>query len=707
MSNSSGLQFVHVHVHTEYSLVDGICRITNLVDRAGRLGMPAIAITDVSNIYGTVKFYQRCVDRGIKPIIGAEVNIANETGDDSPVSLILLCKNNKGYQFLCELLSDLHTRSRMDSKFTIAKGELAAGGPNLIALSGGVQGEIGRTLLNGNLREGEKIIREFEVLFPGNFYIEVSRVGATSEEEYLKLVLPLAAKTGIPLVASNNVRFINQDEFVPHEIRVCINDGRILDDPRRQRIYTEYQYLRSREEMIELFDDIPEAIENSVQIAQRCNVFLDFKTVHMPVIPAVSGDDANQLLAAKSRTRLFDRIKDYKIADNTDYRLEDYVARLEEETLIIQQMGYSDYFLIVADFIDWARENSIPVGPGRGSGAGSLVAYALGITQIDPIIHGLLFERFLNPERVSLPDFDIDFCMLGRDRVIEHVADRYGQEKVAQIITFNSLTARAVVRDVGRVMGLPYGFCDVLAKLIPFEVGMSLERAIEQDEELRSRYESEPEVGQLIDNARLLEGLPRNAGKHAGGIVIAPEPITRYTALYWEKGMAQPVTQFDKDDLESIGLVKFDFLGLRTLTVIDWTLSRVNQDNIENNLPVIKLERLPLDDPQTMEFIRGGRTTALFQLESRGMRELVQRMQPETFDDLTALVALFRPGPLQSGMVDDYIDRKHGRKKVHYPHPDVEHILKATYGVILYQEQVMQIAQVLAGYTLGAADLLA
>lgn len=600
----------------------------------------------------------------------------------------------------------MHTKQNLEKGFTIKREELAPGGSNLIALSGGVQGEVGRTLLKGNIQESESLLKQYQKLFPENFYIEVCRVGGPNEEEYLQLVIPLATKLGIPVVASNDVRFVNPDEFVAHDIRVCINDGRILDDPRRPRRYTEHQYLRNRDQMANLFHEIPTAIENTLHIAQRCNVFLDFNTVHMPVIPSVSGQNANKLLLETARTRLAKRIEDGQITCAKESVSEEYNTRLDEEIAIIQKMGYSDYFLIVSDFIDWARENSIPVGPGRGSGAGSLVAYALGITQLDPIIHGLLFERFLNPERVSLPDFDIDFCMLGRDRVIEHVADRYGKDKVAQIITFNSLAARAVVRDVGRVMGLSYGFCDVLAKLIPFEVGMTLEKALEQDEELRSRYNSEPEVGQLIDNARLLEGMPRNAGKHAGGIVIAPKKITQYTALYWEQGMTQPVTQFDKDDLESIGLVKFDFLGLRTLTVIDWTLLQVNQRNNEKSLPNIDLEVLPIDDPDTFEFIRSGRTTALFQLESRGMRELVQRIQPESFDDLTALVALFRPGPLQSGMVDDYIDRKHGRKRVDYPHPDVEHILKPTYGVILYQEQVMQIAQVLAGYTLGAADLL-
>ena len=693
--------FVHLHVHTEYSLVDGICRISNLIDKARMLHMPSIAITDISNIYGVVKFYRRCANRGIKPVIGVELAIATERGAGDRPRIVLLCRNNQGYRFLCKLLSKLHSQSQSGGEIAVTKDALAAGGEDLIALSGGLHGEVGQALLTEKHLQAQVLVQEYRDLFPGNFYLEVSKTGQAGEEEYLQRVLPLAAEAHVPIVASNNVRYVNRGEYEAHEIRVCINDGRILDDPRRPRRYTEQQHLRSSEEMIELFRDLPQAIENSVQIARRCNVFLEFDKVHMPTIPAAALGDVNQLLKDAAEQRLQVRLASVGGTDQSEYPV-----RLKEELTIIREMGYADYFLIVADFIDWARQVSIPVGPGRGSGAGSLVAYALGITQLDPIRYGLLFERFLNPERVSLPDFDIDFCMLGRDRVIEYVVDRYGADKVAQIITFNSLAARAVVRDVGRVMGLPYGFCDVLAKLVPFEVGMTLEKALEQDEEMRTRYETEPEVGQLIDNARLLEGLPRNAGKHAGGIVIAPRSITDYTALHWEQGMAQPVTQFDKDDLESIGLVKFDFLGLRTLTVIDWTLSGVNQRGRDRDAPQIDLATLPVDDLTTYKFICSGRTTAIFQLESRGMRELIERMKPENFDELIALVALFRPGPLQSGMVDDYIDRKHGRKKVNYPHELVEQILLPTYGVILYQEQVMQIAQVLAGYTLGAADLL-
>ncbi len=699
--NSDLNQFVHLHIHTEFSLVDGICRISQLVDHAKRLEMQSIAITDVANIYGAVKFYRKCVMRGIKPIIGVDLAVANAQKFPQNPRLILLCRNNKGYRFICKLLSKLHMGLGQGNELIVDKNFLKEGSENLIVLSGGLSGDIGHALRSEKIDLAEELIYEYKEFFPDSFYLEITRTGAPDEEKYLNSLVPLAIKTRTPLVASNNVRYINEGEYEAHEIRVCINEGRILDDPRRPRLYTEQQYLRTPNAMIKLFSDLPSAVENTNHIAKRCNVFLDFDDVHMPRMPINKAAEANATLEENAQNGLL------PILINIDSsKKEEYEIRLGIELRIIREMGYADYFLIVSDFIDWAKKSEIPVGPGRGSGAGSLVAYALGITQLDPIKHGLLFERFLNPERISLPDFDIDFCMLGRDRVIEYVVEKYGMDKVAQIITFNSLAARAVMRDVGRVMGLPYGFCDILAKLVPFEVGMTLQKALDQDSELRERYETESEVSQLIDNARVLEGLPRNAGKHAGGIVIAPEPITEYTALYMDKDMTQPVTQFDKDDLEMIGLVKFDFLGLRTLTVIDWTLTQVNKKNIQKQLPLVTLDNLPIDDEETFKFIQSCQTTAIFQLESRGMRELIERIKPENFDDLIALIALFRPGPLQSGMVDDYIDRKHGKKTVNYPHPSVEEVLKPTYGVIIYQEQVMQIAQILGGYTLGAADVL-
>ncbi|MEJ2675983.1 MAG: DNA polymerase III subunit alpha, partial [Acidihalobacter sp.] len=544
-------------------------------------------------------------------------------------------------------------------------------------------------------------------LFPGRFYLEVQRTGREGEEDYLHAAVDLAAATDTPVVATNDVRFLQSSDFDSHEARVCIRDGDVLADPRRVRRYSEQQYLRSAEEMRALFADLPEALENSVEIAKRCSVKLTLGKTVLPQFPVPEGMSTEDFLRHESEQGLAARLDMLfdRTAVDFDKRTAPYHERLERELDIIIQMGFPGYFLIVADFIQWAKRNDVPVGPGRGSGAGSLVAYALKITDLDPMRYDLLFERFLNPERVSMPDFDVDFCMEGRDRVIDYVAERYGRNQVSQIITYGSMAAKAVVRDVGRVLGHPYGFVDRIAKLIPFEIGMTLEKALQQEEELRRACEEEEEVAALIELARSLEGLARNAGKHAGGVVIAPSALTDFTPLYCEEGGGSLVTQFDKDDVESIGLVKFDFLGLRTLTIIDWAVQNIDRRRGEGEEP-LNVNLLPLDDVATYDLLKRHQTTAVFQLESNGMQELIKRLQPDNFEDIVALVALYRPGPLQSGMVDDFINRKHGRAKVEYPHPALEPILKPTYGVILYQEQVMQIAQELAGYTLGGADQL-
>jgi len=517
----------------------------------------------------------------------------------------------------------------------------------------------------------------------------------------------LALEMSCPVVASNDVRFLSRGDFEAHEARVCIQEGRVLHDSRRSRLYSEAQYLRSPEEMADLFADIPEALENTLEIARRCNLAFSLGKNVLPEFPLPGGtttvDYLNEQAAAGLEKRLQERFGDS--LEILEAQRAGYEARLRHELDVIVKMGFPGYFLIVADFIRWARDNGVPVGPGRGSGAGSLVAYALGITNLDPLQYDLLFERFLNPERVSLPDFDIDFCMDGRDRVIDYVAQRYGRERVSQIITYGSMAAKAVVRDVGRVLGHPYGFVDQIAKLIPFDLGMTLDKALQQEERLRQRYEDDEEVHSLIDLARSLEGLARNAGKHAGGVVIAPSALTDFTPLYCEQGSHSPVTQFDKDDVEAIGLVKFDFLGLRTLTIIDRAVRIINERQQDREVAAVDIDAIPLDDPASYTLLKNSQTTAVFQLESRGMKELIKRLKPDCFEDIVALVALFRPGPLQSGMVDDFIDRKHGARVI-YPHPDLEPVLKPTYGIILYQEQVMQIAQVLAGYTLGQADLL-
>ncbi len=701
-------QFVHLHLHTEYSLVDGLVRIKPLVNAVAEAGMPAVAMTDQCNLFGMVKFYKAAMAAGVKPIIGVDAWLHNEEDPNLPGRLVLLCKDNVGYRNLTRLVSRSYIEGQHRGQPTLNREWLEGNTEGLIALSGGREGDVGQALLNGNLELAIRRLQQWQALFPDGYYLEVQRTGREGEEDYLHEVVKLAAAHDAPVVATNDVHFINKDEFEAHEARVCIHEGRTLDDPRRPKRFSEQQYLRSPQEMAELFEDLPEALTNSVEIAKRCNVELTLGKNYLPDFPVPAGMTIDEFLREESRKGLEARLNkffDTSAPDFPEIRRE-YHARLEMELDVIISMGFPGYFLIVADFIRWAKENGVPVGPGRGSGAGSLVAYALTITDLDPIKYDLLFERFLNPERVSMPDFDVDFCMEGRDRVIEYVAEHYGREKVSQIITYGTMAAKAVVRDVGRVLGHPYGFVDRIAKLIPFEIGMTLDKALEQEEALRELYEQDEEVHGIIDLARMLEGCARNAGKHAGGVVIAPSRLTDFTPLYCEQGSGSIVTQFDKDDVEAVGLVKFDFLGLRTLTIIDWAVRTINLDKAARDEESVDIISIPLDDEQTFELLKATQTTAVFQLESRGMKDLIKRLQPDSFEDIIALVALFRPGPLQSGMVDDFINRKHGRAKVEYPHPDLEPILSPTYGVILYQEQVMQIAQVLAGYTLGGADLL-
>ncbi|MDP6123115.1 MAG: DNA polymerase III subunit alpha [Arenicellales bacterium] len=698
----SSAPFVHLRVHSEYSLVDGIVRIRQLVDRVRSLQMPAVAVTDVMNIFGAVKFYQAACKRGIKPLLGIDLSLKGTNNSERSPRLLVLCRTDQGYRSLCQLLTRAYRDGWSGGKVALEKSWLRDSTAGLIALSSGLDGEIGQAMLADNYSAAQKLAVDYSKLFPDCFYLELSRTGHGNEEEYISQALTLASEVGLPVVATNQVQFLDEDEYENHEVRVCINQGRVLSDQRRSRQFRAKQYLRSTEEMQTLFADIPEALQNSFEISRRCNVTIEFGKSYLPEFPLPRGQKVDTVFAKKAQQGLKQRLSTNDHAETFEH----YSERLDLELDVIRQMGFAGYFLIVADFISWAKESDIPVGPGRGSGAGSLVAWALGITELDPIRYGLLFERFLNPERVSLPDFDIDFCMEGRDKVIDYVANRYGRDNVAQIVTYGTMAARAVVRDVGRVMNHPYGYVDTLAKLIPFEVGMTLSKALRQEVQLRERYEQEEEVKELIDSAKALEGLSRNVGKHAGGVVIAPSPLTDFSPLYLEQDSTQALTQFDKDDLEAVGLVKFDFLGLRTLTVIHWTVQMVNQYFLRSDQTPLNIALLDMDDRETFDLLKACKTTALFQLESRGMRDLVQRMQPDCFEDLIALVALFRPGPLQSGMVDDFINRKHGREEIEYPHPELESILSQTYGVILYQEQVMLIAQVLAGYTLGAADLL-
>jgi len=662
--------FVHLRVHSEYSVIDSIISLDSLVEECAKHHMPAVALTDQSNLFAAVKFYKAAQAAGLKPILGADVFLKDGA------RLTLLCQNEIGYRNLTVLISRSYLEGQEREIPEIDFDWLEGYTDGLICIA--------------HLKNCEK----YAELFKDRFYLELQRIGKPNEEADNQEAINIAEQLNLPIVATNNVRFLVEDDFEAHEARVCIHDGYVLNDTKRPKKYTPNQYLRSPQEMAELFADIPEAIENTVEIAKRCNLKLELGKVYLPQFPIPANYTVESYLSEKSTEGLKKRLLQNKIEDPNQITV--YKNRLKTELDVINPMGFAGYFLIVADFIQWAKDHHIPVGPGRGSGAGSIVAYALGITDLDPIPYDLLFERFLNPERVSMPDFDIDFCMDNRDRVIEYVAEKYGRESVSQIITYGTMAAKAVVRDCGRVLGHPYGFVDKLAKLIPFELGITLDKALEQEADLRSRYEREEEVKILFDLAKKLEGLTRNAGKHAGGVVIAPSKLTDFTPIYCEPGSTHLVSQFDKNDIEEVGLVKFDFLGLRTLTIIAWALEELDVD----------LNTIPIDDPKTYELIKACQTTAVFQLESRGMKDLVKRLQPDNFEEIIALVALFRPGPLQSGMVEDFINRKHGRGKVHYFHDDIEPILKPTYGVIVYQEQVMQIAQVLAGYTLGSADIL-
>ncbi|MBN1684083.1 MAG: DNA polymerase III subunit alpha [Gammaproteobacteria bacterium] len=702
-------KFIHLHLHTEYSITDGLVRIPELIAKARELNMPAVAVTDQSNLFAMVKFYRAALASGIKPIMGADVWIENVSEPQNPFRLILFCQNDQGYHNLSPLISKSYLEGQKHGKPTIQRSWLTPQNcEGLIALSGGMAGDIGRAILAEKSEQVLDYLIYWKTLFPNRFYLEMSRVGHSNEEIYIQSVLHLAQSHQIPVVATNLVCFLNQNDFEAHEARICINSGWLLDDPKRPRAYTEQQYLRSSEEMQELFADIPEALENTVEIAKRCNLQVSLGQSYLPQFPVPEGITTEQYLEDVSRKGLEERLKIILNSNNPDFaqQRKPYDERLKFELDVIHQMGFSGYFLIVADFIQWSKDHGIPVGPGRGSGAGSLVAYALKITDVDPLTFDLLFERFLNPERISMPDFDIDFCMVGRDRVIDYVARKYGRESVSQIITYGTMAARGVVRDVGRVLGHPYGFVDKLAKLIPFALGMTLDQALEQEESLKDRYKKEPDVHHLIDLARKLEGLVRNVGKHAGGVVISPSLLTDFTPLYCEPDGSNLISQFDKDDVDAVGLVKFDFLGLRTLTIINWAVQTINEQRRLIKEPPINIAAISLNDPKVFQLLKSCQTTAVFQLESRGLKELIKRLQPDCFEDILALVALYRPGPLQSGMVDDFIARKHGQARVQYPHPALEPVLKSTYGVILYQEQVMQIAQVLAGYTLGQADLL-
>ena len=704
-------RFIHLRVHSDFSMVDGLQKINPIVGAAAANNMPALALTDQMNMCGLVRFYGAAHGKGVKPIVGADFWVQSDELGDEQFRLTLLAMDNDGYQNITLLISRGYQRGHVQGRPVIDKCWLAEHAKGVIVISGGREGDVGKFLLKGNRQMTEQCVAFYQTHFPDAYYLELLRTGRPDAEVYLHMAVAIATEFELPVVATNEVVFLNADDFDAHEIRVAIHDGYTLMDKRRPRRYSPQQYLRSQEEMAELFADIPEALENTVEIAKRCNVTVRLGEYFLPNFP--TGDMTTEdFLVAKSKEGLEERLE--FLFPDPQVRAErrpEYDERLDIELKVINQMGFPGYFLIVMEFIQWSKDNGIPVGPGRGSGAGSLVAYALKITDLDPLEFDLLFERFLNPERVSMPDFDVDFCMDRRDEVIEHVSDMYGRDAVSQIITFGSMAAKAVVRDVGRVLGHAYGFVDRISKLIPPDPGMTLAKAFEAEPKLPELYEQDEEVKDLIDMARRLEGVVRNAGKHAGGVVIAPTKITDFAPLYCDDEGHHPVTQFDKNDVEYAGLVKFDFLGLRTLTIIDWALGMINPRLAKEGKPPVDIAAIPIDDKKSFDLLQRYETTAVFQLESRGMKDLIKRLRPDCFEDMIALVALFRPGPLQSGMVDNFIDRKHGNEAISYPdekwqHESLKPILEPTYGIILYQEQVMQIAQTLAGYTLGGADML-
>ncbi|MGB2697414.1 MAG: DNA polymerase III subunit alpha, partial [Candidatus Zixiibacteriota bacterium] len=677
--------FIHLHNHTQYSLLDGALKIDDLLTKAKEYRMPALAITDHGNMFGAIDFYKKAIASGIKPIIGSEVYVAAASRlkkepipglPDTGFHLILLVKNLDGYKNLIKLstsgyLEGFYHRPRID------KDILSKNHQGLIGLSSCLKGEVPYLLMKGNYKKAKKVAEEYvAILGQGNFYLELQNHGTEDEKKARELLWQLAQETGIPVVATNDCHYLRKEDWEAHDALLCIQTGKTIAETDRMKFSTDQLYFKSPEEMKKLFEEIPSAIENSIKIAEECNLQLEFGKFHLPHFPLPPGyEDLESYLEYLARKGLAQRYS--KVTPGLE-------ERLEYELKIINQMGYAGYFLIVKDFMDYARSKGIPVGPGRGSAASSLVSYALGITNIDPIKYGLLFERFLNPERISLPDIDIDFSDRGRDRIIDYVINKYGKENVTQIITFGTMAARGVIRDVGRVLGMPYSEVDRIAKMIPFEPDMTLKKALDMQPDLAGLSESDPQIKRLISLSQTLEGLTRHASTHAAGVVIAPTNLTEYVPLYMS-AKDEITTQYDMKGIEDIGLLKMDFLGLRTLTVIDDTLRVLREDRNVN----IDLDKIPLDDKKVFDLFSNGETVGIFQFESSGMRDYLKKLKPEILDDLTAMNALYRPGPLDSFMIDEYIQRKHGEKKIEYEHPLLEPVLKETYGVIVYQEQVL------------------
>ena len=706
------MAFVHLGIHSEYSITDSIVRIKPLIKAAAADNQSALALTDLSNLYATVKFYRACLGAGIKAIIGSEIIMDNED-----TRLVLLAMDNEGYQNITRIVSLGFTEGRADAA---NHGVPVVERRHVLEHAAGVivlfteKSDVGQALVSSMPEKADELLTEWQAQFDDRLYFAIKRTNRSGEDAFIKAAIHAGAKHRIPIIAHNDVRFLEQDDFDAHEARVCIAGSYVLADPNRPRLYSDEQYLKTQQEMKALFADIPQVIDNTLRLATRCNVTLTLGINVLPEFPVPEGETIESFFRAESirgLDRRLDRL--FPVAERSDNWQEfrqKYDERLEYELEVILSMGFPGYFLIVMDFIRWAKANGVPVGPGRGSGAGSLVAYALNITDLDPIHYDLLFERFLNPERVSMPDFDIDFCIEGRDRVIDYVAQTYGREAVSQIITFGTMAAKAVVRDVARVQSKSYFLANKISKLIPKTPGITLSQALEQEPQLKDLisnpdnmdYEDAIEIWEM---AIKLEGVCRNVGKHAGGVLIAPHKITDFSAIYCDDE-GHRVSQFDKDDVEAVGLVKFDFLGLRNLTVINAAVENINLRRAREGKEALVLEDLPLDDKKAYKLLQEAKTTAVFQLESMGMKKYLSKLQPTNIEDVIAMCALYRPGPLDAGMVEMYIDRKHGREEVIYDHPNLEPILENTNGVIVYQEQVMQISQVMAGYSLGGADML-
>tara|TARA_B110000003_G_scaffold48806_2_gene47443 strand:+ start:10244 stop:13705 length:3462 start_codon:yes stop_codon:yes gene_type:complete len=702
--------YIHLRCHSEFSITDGIVKIADYIEYAAARNMPAIALTDLSNLFGAVKFFKKSVDKGVKPIIGCDLWLENESKRNAPYRILTLCQTEEGYENLSKLLSKAYLENQYRERAEVKKSWLLNEfNRGLIILSGATYGDVGQLILQEKLDHAQEELIQWKNSFGDRFYIELQRNGdgefRERQELYIKQALHFASDYKIPVVATHPIQFMREDDFRAHESKSCIAEGYVLGDRRRPKLFTSDQYFKDEAMMSELFSDIPSALKNSVSIAYRCNFSFKLGKNYLPNFPIPKNITIDDYLLKEAQNGLKKRLEvlflDKPMHEQKKIQ---YEERLNFEVGVINQMGYAGYFLIVADFINWSRENKIPVGPGRGSGAGSVVAYSLGITDLDPLEYNLLFERFLNPDRVSMPDFDIDFCMEGRDKVIGYVKQKYGANSVSQIATFGTMAARAAIGDVGRVLQLSFPFVQEIAKLIPNELGITLQAAIDQEPRIKERIDKEEEVKELFDLAMRLEGLVRNVSMHAGGVLIAPTEISAFSPIYCQPDGEGVISQFDKYDVESVGLVKFDFLGLRTLTIIDMALKNANHILKEDNLTLINLDKIPIYDKATFDLLQKSNTTAVFQLESSGMKDMLKQAKPDCFEDIVALVALYRPGPMD--LIPEFCRRKLGQQKVTYPHPATESILKETYGIAVYQEQVMQIAQAVAGYSLGSADLL-